>query len=518
MTRALVLLSFVLGACGAATFATDGEACSPAQACSEGLTCRAGRCAVLLADAGLVLDAGAFAAEGQACSPVQACAEGLTCRAGACASFQADGGAFATEGQACSPTRACAEGLTCRAGTCASFQADGGVFATEGQACSPGQACAEGLTCRAGTCAVVQAGSDAGAGWLGDGGLLPDGGPCACLAPPAPRCVGSTLEATEPVGVCTAQGCRYRTLSRTCPGGCASGACLGTGWRRIDPDGGLDVFPTDVAGTDVDDVWVVGWSGRVFHWDGARWAQPFTGVTAEVEVVVASSRDDVSVVTTTGDLFHFDGARWEAVAPLGLSGAVMCAQALGREDFLLAVAGYSLQPFSLYRVTAGTTRLVATAAATSVTYTPQSCELLARSPEDVYVGDSIRGIWHYDGQAFASVPNGAPTLGLTFVEGGALYSASIGELSAWSGSAWQHWNAPTGKIVAGIAGTRTNALFCGLTPLINASDPSAVVRWDGAQFTVEPGTTVAGRMKKLWRGRGGEVFAVTSDGEVLLGP
>lgn len=68
---------------------------------------------------------------------------------------------------------------------------------------------------------------------------------------------------------------------------------------------------TDVWLNAPNDVWVVGWSGTVLHYDGASWNDVTPGlVTTDLFGVWASGPADVWVVGRGPTLLHFDGVAW----------------------------------------------------------------------------------------------------------------------------------------------------------------------------------------------------------------
>ena len=68
-----------------------------------------------------------------------------------------------------------------------------------------------------------------------------------------------------------------------------------------------------VWGAAANDVFVVGDSGAVLHWNGAAWSRMSTGTRAELRRVWGSSGSDVYVSGEGGTLLHYDGSAWSRV-------------------------------------------------------------------------------------------------------------------------------------------------------------------------------------------------------------
>jgi hypothetical protein len=66
-----------------------------------------------------------------------------------------------------------------------------------------------------------------------------------------------------------------------------------------------------VWGSSARDVWAVGESGVIQHFDGVEWRVIASPVTGSLRAIAGSAADDVWVVGDDGVMLHFDGARWQ---------------------------------------------------------------------------------------------------------------------------------------------------------------------------------------------------------------
>jgi len=88
----------------------------------------------------------------------------------------------------------------------------------------------------------------------------------------------------------------------------------GEAWN-VDADLATYVNLRDIWGSSADDIWVVGDGGRAIHSDGNTWESVDTGVREDLTAVWGSSPDNVFAVGEE-TIIHFDGQSWsEVTAP-----------------------------------------------------------------------------------------------------------------------------------------------------------------------------------------------------------
>jgi hypothetical protein len=80
-----------------------------------------------------------------------------------------------------------------------------------------------------------------------------------------------------------------------------------TTWTRA---AALDQFPTAIHGRAPDDVWVVGFGGATWHWDGKIWRSIPTGAHQNLYAVWTGASDDVWANGERGVRFNWDGKAW----------------------------------------------------------------------------------------------------------------------------------------------------------------------------------------------------------------
>jgi len=86
----------------------------------------------------------------------------------------------------------------------------------------------------------------------------------------------------------------------------------GVTWEAIGlQDANVNFYGVDSDG--VDDVWVSGGGGMVFHYDGAQWTSADTGDAGLQDVEVAADDADGYTVGGGGKVYDYDGEQWTAV-------------------------------------------------------------------------------------------------------------------------------------------------------------------------------------------------------------
>lgn len=66
--------------------------------------------------------------------------------------------------------------------------------------------------------------------------------------------------------------------------------------------------------TSANDIWGVGQSGSLVHYDGQSWTKVSLGITRNLYAVWASSASDVWVVGASGYITHYNGSAWSPVS------------------------------------------------------------------------------------------------------------------------------------------------------------------------------------------------------------
>ena len=67
----------------------------------------------------------------------------------------------------------------------------------------------------------------------------------------------------------------------------------------------------DVWGSSSSDVFAVGWSGTILHYEGREWSEMASGTTGVLKSVWGASPSDVFVAGRYETILHYDGHAWD---------------------------------------------------------------------------------------------------------------------------------------------------------------------------------------------------------------
>jgi hypothetical protein len=158
-----------------------------------------------------------------------------------------------------------------------------------------------------------------------------------------------------------------------------------------------------VWGSSASDVFAVGFRPQVFlsggaynvvlHYDGSSWTQMSVGATLDLRDVWGASSNDVFAIAASGEIFHYDGSSWSIVtkAPRGLAGLWGTSSS---DIFAVGVGGTILHyDGGMWGVmTSGTTSDLS--------------GVWGTSSSDVYAVGAGGTILHYDGDAWTPMNAG----------------------------------------------------------------------------------------------------------------
>jgi hypothetical protein len=252
----------------------------------------------------------------------------------------------------------------------------------------------------------------------------------------------------------------------------------------------------DVWGSSASDVFAVGDSGTILHYNGSTWSAMGSGTTNSLKSVWGNSATDV-FAAAGGCIYHYDGSAWSLMTIL--DEAVNCAWGSSSTDIFAggslgesgAVWHYDGTAWSLIRTAGDWVTCLWGSSSTDVffgvgigagimhyngsTWTGaylghepeyvELCEIWGSSSSDVFaIGDGFApcAIWHYDGSAWS--------LMVTFEEYGfcGLWASSsfdvfavgsFGAISHYDGSAWSSMTSGTTNHLTQVWGSSPSDVF-----------------------------------------------------------
>jgi len=90
----------------------------------------------------------------------------------------------------------------------------------------------------------------------------------------------------------------------------------GSSWQTVNIGGGGIHTLYDVWASSPTDVFIVGFNGLIYHFDGVSWTQQPSGTTFTLRGVFGNAPDDVYAVGSLGTILHYDGASWSRMTSI----------------------------------------------------------------------------------------------------------------------------------------------------------------------------------------------------------
>jgi hypothetical protein len=268
----------------------------------------------------------------------------------------------------------------------------------------------------------------------------------------------------------------------------------GTAWRETSaPDVGA---LTAVAAAADGEVWTLGPSGAILHWDGWKWTIAESAAQdgdAVLRGLAAVSPDDVwAVGSAQGAPFavHWDGASWQTVAlptPAVAGG-------------LNAISGSATDLWAVGAAADGTRVLTAHWDGTRWSYVPDAgvsdgglLTVATVAPNDVWAGGDAL-LQHWDGTQWRDVSQSFSGVrgSLSAVSSSDVWLGAAGGMAHWNGATWRpvttqqmdltgHTNAQIGAVSAL---SPTDVWAAGTLGSGSATSAPLVVHYDGSGWNV----------------------------------
>lgn len=251
----------------------------------------------------------------------------------------------------------------------------------------------------------------------------------------------------------------------------------------------VDYDLLDIWGFSAGDVYAAGRGGTILHFEGGIWSEVESGTSEDLSGVWGSSPDDIFVVGERGGILHFDGTNW-----IPMDSGVNCrfSDVRGSSSTDVFVVGCSGTVLHFDGTEwSGDSRAIDAG---------RLDELWVNGPDDVYLVGW--GAWHFDGTDWTDLESpygylraiwGAPS--------GALFAVgSGGTILKYDDSAWTQMETGTTQILDGVWGTSEDDVFA-------VGVGNTILHYDGTLWsTVRTGLSVD--FKGVWGVSADEVYAV----------
>ncbi|MBN1189841.1 MAG: SBBP repeat-containing protein [Dehalococcoidales bacterium] len=260
--------------------------------------------------------------------------------------------------------------------------------------------------------------------------------------------------------------------------------------------GGDGIYCRSVWGTSATDVFIVGYTGAIEHYDGSAWSTMDSGTDESLFAVWGSSGSDIFAAGYDGTILHYDGSAWDTMDS-------------GTDEWLYDVWGSS-----------GGDVFIAGGHGTILHYDGSNWDemdsgtgeplfgIWGSSVNDVFATGANGTILHYKGSAWSSM-NVDTSAVLTCIWGSSstdIFAAGHGIILHYDGSAWSEIFNDTDKCFDGVWGSSENDVF-----IIGSG---TILHYDGSTWSEiysDTGKSFSG----VWGSSGSDVFIVSGNGEIL---
>jgi PKD repeat protein len=280
-------------------------------------------------------------------------------------------------------------------------------------------------------------------------------------------------------------------------------------WSNMSSGTGFNL--RSIWGSSSSDVFAVGASGTILHYDGSAWSTMDSGSICWLSGVWGSSSSDVFAVGSWGTLLHYDGSSWSNMstgtandffAVWGTSSTDVFTVGYDRDSQLASILHYDGGSWS--ETSSGITG-----------QRQQLFSLWGSSSSDVFAG--CDGILHYDGSSWSTMTS-IITNGLwgiwgssssdVFAVGNEAFKG--GTILHYDGSTWSAMTSGTTCSLWGIWGSSSSDVFA----VGGCYQGGTILHYDGSSWSnMGPGTTAP--LRGLWGSSPSDVFAVGAGGTIL---
>ena len=233
-------------------------------------------------------------------------------------------------------------------------------------------------------------------------------------------------------------------------------------------------------GSSGSDVFAVGNSGTILHYDGSVWASMTSGTAKELNGIWGSSGSDVFAVGGSGTILHYDGSVWSPMT----SGTTQTLRGIwgssGSDVFAVGgttILHYSGPPLSTWSSSSIPTGCQQVHTGPIVYLCPSVNAIWGSSPTDVFAVGDYENINHFNG--------------ITWSDQGYF-------------NPWGPWN-----WLYGIWGSSGNNVFA-----VGGGAINNVYRYDGSVWSPMTSGTLT-QLNGIWGSSGSDVFAVGRNGTIL---
>ncbi|MGD9143833.1 MAG: hypothetical protein PVG61_08300 [Dehalococcoidia bacterium] len=257
----------------------------------------------------------------------------------------------------------------------------------------------------------------------------------------------------------------------------------------------------DIWGSSSSDVFTVGYSGTILHYDGKTWKQMNSGTNVDLVGVWGSSSTDVYAVGDEGVILHYDGNTWSRM-DIGITDDLMSVWGASPSDIFITFWG----PGSILHFNGEKWETM---------QTPLDLPLhkvWGTSSTDIFTVGRYYSVIHYDGQTWDIMTKDSDSFGALVAIWGSsstdIYAGgSQGELKHYDGEKWRQIPNYEFDYIFDIWGNSPNNVF--------VLDGAEVLHYDGKKWNKLDISVNGEDLYGIWGSSDTEIFIVGEDGIIL---
>ena len=250
-----------------------------------------------------------------------------------------------------------------------------------------------------------------------------------------------------------------------------------------------------VWGSSSSDVFAVGYSGTILHYDGSAWSAMTSGTSYALYAVWGSSSSDVFAVGSGGTILHYNGSVWSAMTSRTTNDLLGVWGSSSSDVFAVGDHGTILH----YNGSAWSAMISDT--------TNDLSGVWGSSSSDVFAVGGGGTILHYNGSVWSAMTSGTTDV-LWGVWGSSSFNVFAvggdGTILHYDGSAWSAMTSSTNNVLWGVWGSSSSDVFA-------VGDAGTILRYNGSAWSAMiSGTSHA--LYSVWVSPLTDVFAVGAAG------
>ncbi len=262
-----------------------------------------------------------------------------------------------------------------------------------------------------------------------------------------------------------------------------------------------------VWGSSATDVYAVGASGTVLHFDGTSWDSVVTGASPlhDFYDVHCFSADEVYAVGQPNVIYHYDGSAW-ATRSAGTSQALYSIWGPSRDEYFGVGSGMTI-------VRCGPTNCSEMSHSMGSTFLDV---VYGFSSLNAYAGGNSETVAHYNGSSWVVILSGVATVQITGIWGssgtdvyfaGGDNNSGTGLIHHYDTVTWTTISRGTSPFLFDIWGSAANDIFA-------VGSNGYITHYNGIGWTAMTSNTTE-RLRSVWGTSSENVFAVGDNGTIM---